>query len=329
MSPIEHPLEFERPLVELEYQLERLRDELAGGDQSRRDEYAALEAKVSKIRKEIYGKLTPYQRVQLSRHFDRPFSLDYIKFIFTDFMELHGDRAFRDDPAIVGGTARLGEVPVMVVGHQRGRTTAERLKRNFGMPNPEGYRKALRLFEMAEKFGLPLITLIDTQGAFPGLEAEERGQAEAIARNLLVLSELTVPIISVVIGEGGSGGALALGVSDKILMMENACYSVITPEGCASILYHSADKAEVSVEQASMAAEALNVTAQDLKRLGLIDEIVPEPAGGAHSNHKEAAELLRAVLVRNLEPLSKLSVKDLVAKRYEKFRRMGPFTGDN
>jgi acetyl-CoA carboxylase carboxyl transferase subunit alpha len=329
MSPIEHPLEFERPLVELEYQLERLRDELAGGDQTRRDEYAALEAKVSKIRKEIYGKLSAYQRVQLSRHFDRPFTLDYIKFIFTDFMELHGDRAFRDDPAIVGGTARLGEVPVMIVGHQRGRTTAERLKRNFGMPNPEGYRKALRLFEMAEKFGLPLITLIDTQGAFPGLEAEERGQAEAIARNLLVLSELTVPIISVVIGEGGSGGALALGVSDKILMMENACYSVITPEGCASILYHSADKAEVSVEQASLAAEALNVTAQDLKRLNLIDEIVPEPVGGAHSNHKEAAELLRASLVRNLEPLSKLSVKDLVAKRYEKFRRMGPFTGDN
>jgi acetyl-CoA carboxylase carboxyl transferase subunit alpha len=182
---------------------------------------------------------------------------------------------------------------------------------------------------MAEKFGLPLITLIDTQGAFPGLEAEERGQAEAIARNLLVLSELTIPIISVVIGEGGSGGALALGVSDRIMMLENACYSVITPEGCASILYHSADKAEVSVEQASMAAEALNVTAQDLKRLNLIDEIVPEPVGGAHSNHKEAAELLRAALVRNLEPLSKLSVKDLVAKRYEKFRRMGPFTGDN
>lgn len=329
MSPIEHPLEFERPLVELEYQLERLRDELAGGDQSRRDEYASLEAKVSKIRKEIYGKLSAYQRVQLSRHFDRPFTLDYIKFIFTDFMELHGDRAFRDDPAIVGGTARLGEVPVMIVGHQRGRTTSERLKRNFGMPNPEGYRKALRLFGMAEKFGLPLITLIDTQGAFPGLEAEERGQAEAIARNLLVLSELTIPVISVVIGEGGSGGALALGVSDKILMMENACYSVITPEGCASILYHSADKAEVSVEQASMAAESLNVTAQDLKRLNLIDEIVPEPVGGAHSNHKEAAELLRAALVRNLEPLSKLSVKDLVAKRYEKFRRMGPFTGDN
>jgi acetyl-CoA carboxylase carboxyl transferase subunit alpha len=326
MSPIEHPLDFERPLVELEYQLERLRDELAGGDQSRRDEYAALEAKVSKVRKEIYGKLTAYQRVQLSRHFDRPFTLDYIKFVFNDFMELHGDRLFRDDPAIVGGTARLGEVPVMVVGHQRGRTTAERLKRNFGMPNPEGYRKALRLFHMAEKFGLPLITFIDTQGAFPGLEAEERGQAEAIARNLAELSELTVPIISVVIGEGGSGGALALGVTDRILMLENACYSVITPEGCASILWHSADKAEVSTEQASIAAEALNLTAQDLKRLGLIDDIVPEPVGGAHSNHKEAAELLRAALVRHLEPLSKLAVKDLVAKRYEKFRKIGPFS---
>lgn len=329
MSPIEHPLEFERPLVELEYQLERLKDELASGDTSRRDEYAVLEQKVSKIRKEIYGKLTPYQRVQLSRHFDRPFTLDYIKYIFTDFIEFHGDRAFRDDPAIVGGTARLGEVPVMVVGHQRGRTTAERLKRNFGMPNPEGYRKALRLFEMAEKFGLPLFTFIDTQGAFPGLEAEERGQAEAIARNLLVLSELTVPIISVVIGEGGSGGALALGVADRILMMENACYSVITPEGCASILWHSADKADVSTEQASLAAEALNLTAQDLKRLNLADEIVPEPVGGAHSNHKEAAELLRAVLVKTLDPLSKLTVKELVDKRYEKFRRIGPFTGDN
>ena len=327
MSPIEHPLDFERPLVELEYQLERLKDELASGNQSRRAEYAALETKVSKIRKEIYSKLTPYQRVQLSRHFDRPFTLDYIKFIFSDFIELHGDRLFRDDPAIVGGTASLGEVPIMIIGHQRGRTTAERLKRNFGMANPEGYRKALRLFRMAEKFGLPLFTFIDTQGAFPGLEAEERGQAEAIARNLAELSELTVPIISVVIGEGGSGGALALGVSDRILMLENACYSVITPEGCASILWHSAGKTEVSTEQASLAAEALNVTAQDLKRLNLIDEIVPEPSGGAHSNHKEAAEILRAALVRNLDPLSKLTVKDLVAQRYEKFRRIGPFVG--
>ena len=329
MSPIEHPLDFERPLVELEYQLERLKDELASVNVSRRDEYAALEIKVSKIRKDTYGKLTPYQRVQLSRHFDRPFSLDYIKFVFSDFIELHGDRLFRDDPAIVGGTARLGEVPVMIVGHQRGRTTTERLKRNFGMPNPEGYRKALRLFHLAEKFGLPLITFIDTQGAFPGLEAEERGQAEAIARNLLEMSELTVPIICVVIGEGGSGGALALGVGDRVLMMENACYSVITPEGCASILWHSAEKADVSLEQASMAAEALNVTAKDLKRLNLIDEIVAEPPGGAHSNHKEAAEILRATLVRTLDPLSKLTVKELVAQRYEKFRRIGAFSGDS
>jgi acetyl-CoA carboxylase carboxyl transferase subunit alpha len=194
------------------------------------------------------------------------------------------------------------------------------------MPNPEGYRKALRLFHMAEKFGMPLITLIDTQGAYPGLEAEERGQAEAIARNLAELSELTVPVISVVIGEGGSGGALALGVSDRILMLENACYSVITPEGCASILFHSATKAEVSPEQAAQAAESLKVTSHDLKKLQLIDEIVPEPVGGAHSNHKEAAELLRAALVRNLEPLSKMSVKDLVAQRYEKFRKISGFS---
>jgi acetyl-CoA carboxylase carboxyl transferase subunit alpha len=207
----------------------------------------------------------------------------------------------------------------MVVGHQRGRTTAERLKRNFGMPNPEGYRKALRLFHLAEKFGLPLITFIDTQGAFPGLEAEERGQAEAIARNLIELAELTVPIISVVIGEGGSGGALALGVADRILMLENACYSVITPEGCASILGIAAERA----------AEALNLTAKDLKSLNLIDEIVAEPQGGAHGNHKEAAELLRAALVRTLDPLSKLKVKELVAQRYEKFRRIGAFNGDN
>lgn len=328
MSPIEHPLEFERPLVELEYRLAQLKDELASGDTSRRDEYAALEQKLSKVRKEIYGKLTPYQRVQLSRHFDRPFTLDYIKYIFEDFMQFHGDRAFRDDPAIVGGSARLGDVGVMVIGHQRGRTTAERLKRNFGMPNPEGYRKALRLMTLAEKMEMPIITFIDTQGAFPGLEAEERGQAEAIARNLFVMSELSTPIISVVIGEGGSGGALALGVADRILMLENACYSVITPEGCASILWHSADKADVSSDQAALAAEALNVTAQDLKRLGLIDEIVPEPPGGAHSNHKEAAEILRASLINALESFSKLSVKDLVQQRYNKFREIGPVVGD-
>lgn len=328
MTSVSHPLDFERPLVELEAQLEILKDEIASGNLARRDEYAKLEAKVAKMRTEIYGKLTAYQRVQLSRHFDRPFTLDYVKYILTDFIEFHGDRLFRDDPAIVGGTGRLGELPVMIVGHQRGRTTQERLKRNFGMPQPEGYRKALRLFRLAEKFGLPLLCFIDTQGAYPGLEAEERGQAEAIARNLEELSELTVPSISIVIGEGGSGGALALGVTDRILMLENACYSVITPEGCASILWHH-DRNEAPLAQAAVAAEALQLTAQDLKRLGVIDEIVPEPPGGAHSNHKEAAEILRAALIRNLEGLSKLSVGELLEQRYKRFRSLGVFTGDN
>lgn len=322
---LSHPLEFERPLIEIEMQLEAMKDQIATGDQSKRDEYARLEGKVAKMRQDIYGKLTPYQRVQLSRHFDRPFTLDFLHFMVTDFVELHGDRLFRDDPAIVGGTARLGELPVMVVGHQRGRTTAERLRRNFGMPQPEGYRKALRLFRLAEKFGLPLIAFIDTQGAFPGMEAEERGQAEAIARNLAELAEVTVPVINVIIGEGGSGGALALGVGDRVLMLENACYSVITPEGCASILWHH-ERNEPPLAQAAIAAEALQVTARDLKRLGVIDEVVPEPLGGAHTNHKEAAEILKVAIIRNLEELAKMNVKDLLEARYQKFRAMGPFT---
>jgi acetyl-CoA carboxylase carboxyl transferase subunit alpha len=322
---ITHPLEFERPLIDLELQLEALKDLIATGDQSKRDEYARLEGRLAKLRQEIYGKLTPYQRVQLSRHFDRPFTLDFINFMCTDFVELHGDRLFRDDPAIVGGTARLGELPVMVVGHQRGRTTAERLKRNFGMPQPEGYRKALRLFRLAEKFGLPILAFIDTQGAFPGMEAEERGQAEAIARNLAELAEVTVPVINIIIGEGGSGGALALGVGDRVLMLENGCYSVITPEGCASILWHH-ERNEPPLAQAAIAAEALQVTALDLKRLAVIDEVVPEPLGGAHTNHKEAAEILRDVVSRHLAELGRKSVKDLLDERYRKFRAMGPFT---
>jgi len=327
MATIQHPLDFERPLVDLEMQLDALKDQIASGDQTRLDEYAKLEARVAKLRDDIYGSLTPYQRVQLSRHFDRPFTLDYVKHIMSDFVEFHGDRLFRDDPAIVAGTARLGELPVMIVGHQRGRTTQERLHRNFGMPQPEGYRKALRLFRMAEKFGMPLLTFVDTQGAYPGLEAEERGQAEAIARNLAELSEFTIPIISVVIGEGGSGGALALGVADRILMLENACYSVITPEGCASILWHH-DRSEPPMAQAAQAAEMLQLTARDLERNRVIDEVVPEPVGGAHTNHPEAAELLRSALVRNLEQLGKLSVQELLDKRYKKFRAMGVFTGD-
>lgn len=325
MSGITHPLDFERPIVELEMELERLKDEIATGNQSLMADYEKMEKRLQKLRQDVYGALSPYQKVQLSRHFDRPFTLDFIKYLFTDFVELQGDRLFRDDPAIVGGTARLGELPVMIVGHQRGRTTQERLKRNFGMPNPEGYRKALRLFHMAEKFGLPLITFIDTQGAYPGLEAEERGQAEAIATNLLALSELTVPVVCVVIGEGGSGGALALGIGDKILMMENACYSVITPEGCASILFNK-EKDFGTKNYAAVAAELLQLTAKDLLRHRIIDEIVPEPLGGAHTNHKEAAELLRPVLVRSIEEMSKLKVSELVDQRYKKFRGMGVFS---
>jgi len=309
MGLIKHPLEFEKPIVELEELLERLKNQLEAGDSSCRDEFAKTEQRIAKMRTEVYGKLNAYQRVQLSRHFDRPCTVDFIELMITDFIEFHGDRLFKDDPAIVGGTGRLGSISIMIIGQQRGRTTAERLKRNFGMA----------------KFGLPVINLIDTQGAYPGLEAEERGQAEAIARNLAELAELTVPLISVVIGEGGSGGALALGVTDRILMLENACYSVITPEGCASILWHH-DRNEAPLEQAAHAAEMLQITAPELKRHGVIDEVVPEPLGGAHRNYKEAADLLKGVLLQHLEKLSKLSVKDLVEARYQKFRKLGPFT---
>lgn len=325
---ISSPLDFELPLVQLENKIEELKDKIAGGDKSFVDEHARLEKQAAKLRVEIYGKLTPYQRVQLSRHFDRPFTLDYIKYIASDFCELHGDRLFRDDPAIVCGTAKIGQQPVMIVGHQRGRSTQERIHRNFGMPQPEGYRKALRMFRLAEKFALPVICLIDTQGAFPGMEAEERGQAEAIARNLSELSELSVPVLSIVIGEGGSGGALALGLTDKILMMENACYSVITPEGCASILWHG-DRTESAQTYSALAAEALKLTAKDLKELGVIDEVIAEPLGGAHRNYKEAAENLQAAIVRNLEQLSKLTVKELLDKRYDKYRKLGPVTGED
>ena len=322
---ISHPLEFEKPLLDLEMQLQKLKDEVAAGDATKQAECQKLEKKVQKTQSEIYGKLTSYQRVQLSRHFDRPFALDYFNLIFTDFIELHGDRLFRDDPAIVAGTAKFNGEPVMVIGHQRGRTTAERLKRNFGMPQPDGYRKALRLFKMAEKFHLPVITFIDTAGAFPGIEAEERGQAEAIARNLEVMSELETLIIAVVIGEGGSGGALALGVADRVLMLENACYSVISPEGCASILWKAKD--EEAQEYAAIAADSLKITAAELKKFGIIDEVVKEPLGGAHRDHKEAAELLSAALTKELNELKKLDTVELLEQRYQKFRSIGSFTG--
>ncbi|NMC61568.1 MAG: acetyl-CoA carboxylase carboxyltransferase subunit alpha, partial [SAR324 cluster bacterium] len=323
-TEVKHPLDFEKALVELEVELELLRDEISAGNSARRDEFAKLERKFVKLRDDIFGKLTPFQRVQLSRHFDRPSSLDFIKMVFTDFIEFSGDRGFGDDPAIVGGTAKIGETPIMVVGHEKGKTTQERLKRNFGMANPEGYRKALRLFKLAEKFQLPLITFIDTPGAYPGIGAEERGQSEAIARNLFEMAKLETPSISIVVGEGGSGGALGLGVTDRILMMENSSYSVISPEGCASILWHGAG--ENPLANVAQATEMMQVTAQDLKRREIIDEIIPEPAGGAHTNRKEAAELLRSVLVRNLELLEHTPIPELLEKRYQKYRRIGVFT---
>ena len=318
---INHPLEFEKTLISLENELQVLKDEIASGDVSKQADYAKLERKVKKLTSEVYGKLTPYQKIQLSRHLDRPFVLDYLHLIFTDFVELHGDRLFGDDPAIVAGTAQYHGQPVAVVGEQRGRTTTERLKRNFGMPQPEGYRKALRVYKLAEKFHLPLITFIDTAGAYPGIEAEERGQAEAIAKNLATLSQLKTAVIAVIIGEGGSGGALALGVADKVLMLENACYSVISPEGCASILWKASE--EESQQFISQAAESLKITANDLKQLEVIDEIVPEPFGGAHRNQKEAAELLDTVLERNLSELKGKSISELLESRYQKFRKMG------
>jgi len=325
MTTSTHYLDFERPLIDLEIEIERLKDEILGGNLALQDLHSKRERELEQKRRDIYSNLTPHQRVLLARHFDRPFTLDYVRFMMSDFVELHGDRLYRDDPAIVGGLARLGDFPIVVVGHQRGKTTTERIRRNFGMPQPDGYRKALRLFRLAEKFGLPLICFIDTPGAFPGLEAEERGQAEAIARNLLELSELSVPTVSVVIGEGGSGGALALGLTDRILMLENACYSVISPEGCASILWKQSGE-DAAKLHAATAAENLKLTSKDLEKYGIIDGVIPEPLGGAHANHKETAENVREALLRTLEELSKLTVQELVDARYKKYRVMGPVT---
>jgi acetyl-CoA carboxylase carboxyl transferase subunit alpha len=261
---------------------------------------------------------TPWQRVLNARHPKRPHTLDYVERILTDFQEIHGDRLFGDDPAIVCGMGRIDGKPVMLIGEQKGRDTKQKLYRNFGMPKPEGYRKALRAMEMAAKFGRPIITFLDTPGAYPGIDAEERGQAEAIARNLREMARLPVPLIAVCIGEGGSGGALALGVANEVFMLENAVYSVITPESCASIIYRDAGKAE-------QAAAALKLAAPDMLQLGLIDGIIPEPPDGAHENHDEAARLLKEQLVRSLDQLSNLTVDETVQKRYEKFRKMGNF----
>ena len=318
MPPSTYSLDFEKPLQELERQIEELE---RVGDERQIDistELKLLQDKLSEVREDIYRDLTPIQRVMVARHPRRPYTLDYLATIFTDFIELHGDRLYMDDPAIVGGWARLGGVSVMVIGHQKGRDTKENIKRNFGMPHPEGYRKALRLMQLAARFGAPIITLIDTPGAFPGLGAEERGQSEALARNILEMSLLPVPIIAAVIGEGGSGGALALGVADRILMLENSVYSVITPEGCAAILWKDASQRE-------RAAEALKMTAEDLLGLKVIDEVIPEPVGGAHTNPDATGEALRATLLRHLGELRKVKGEKLVRRRAEKFGAMGQY----
>jgi acetyl-CoA carboxylase carboxyl transferase subunit alpha len=315
-------LEFERPIAELERQIEELKKLAGDRDLDVAAEIAPLERKLEDLRVQIYRNLTPLQRVQVARIARRPFTADYIRLGFTDFIELHGDRAFRDDAAIIGGWARLDGETVMIIGHQRGRDMKENMLRNFGMPHPEGYRKALRLMKLAEKFQVPVLTFIDTPGAWAGLGAEERGQSEAIARNLLEMSQLQVPIVATIIGEGGSGGALALGVADRVLMMENAVYSVITVEGCAAILW----KDGKSPEMREKAATALRITAQDLMELRIIDEVVPEPVGGAHSDHTTTAITLRETLSRHLDDLKGLKPDKLVRRRREKFLRMGQFT---
>jgi acetyl-CoA carboxylase carboxyl transferase subunit alpha len=314
-------LEFEKPLVELQNQIDELKKMAEKQQLTVGDEIAPLEKRLADLRVEIYRNLSPLQRVLVARHKDRPFTLDYVRLAFTDFIELHGDRAFRDDVAIVGGWARLDGETVMIIGQQRGRDTKENLRRNFGMPHPEGYRKALRLMKLAEKFQVPVLTFIDTPGAWAGLGAEERGQSEAIARNLLEMSQLTVPIIATVIGEGGSGGALALGVADRVLMLENAVYSVITIEGCAAILW----KDGKSPAMKERAASALRITAQDLYELRVIDEIIPEPPGGAHANHEETAQALQQGLLRHLEELRKYKPDKLVRRRREKYLRIGQY----
>ncbi len=309
-------MEFEKPLMELEKKIEELGELSKEMDLTK--EITKLEKRAEEMRGEIFSNLSRWQTAQIARHINRPFTLDYLNLVFTEFTELHGDRLFGDDHAIVGGLARLDGEPVMVVGHQKGRDTKEKVFRNFGMPNPEGYRKALRLMQMAEQFKLPIITFVDTPGAFPGIGAEERGQAEAIARNLREMACLTVPIIVVITGEGGSGGALAIAVGDRVLMLEHSVYAVISPEGCAAILWSDGTKG-------AQAAEALKLTAKDIKELDVIDEIIKEPLGGAHRDHEAIARTLHEALSRNLAELKGKSGEQLVEERYQKFRKMSRF----
>ena len=312
-------LEFEQPIAELEAKIEELK--FLGSDASINiaEEVKRLQIKSKALTNSIFANLSPWQITQLARHPQRPYTLDYLGAIFTDFVELHGDRMYADDLAIVGGLARFEGAPVVVIGHQKGRDTKERVRRNYGMPKPEGYRKALRLMRLAERFGLPLITLIDTPGAYPGVGSEERGQSEAIARNLFEMSSLKVPIVSVVIGEGGSGGALAIGVCDRLLMLQFSTYSVISPEGCASILWKSADKKEV-------AADALNLTAERLKALGLVDEVLIEPLGGAHRNPVVMNHTLREALIRHLGQLTALPLELLLEQRLARIASFGVYS---
>ncbi len=317
-------LDFEKPIQDLELKIEELRSVSNGSDVNIDSELKKLEEKAEKLRQDIFSKLTPWQKTQIARHPDRPYTLDYISMITEDFIELHGDRRFGDDPAVVGGPGSIEGKNFMIIGHQKGRGTKERITRNFGQPHPEGYRKAKRLMEMAERFNMPVLTFIDTPGAFPGIGAEERGQAEAIATNLMVMSQLRVPIISVVIGEGGSGGALALSVADRLLMLEHAVYSVISPEGCAAILWKK--DGDIGTADYERAAEALKLTAQDLLKLKIIDGIIPEPSGGAHRDPARAARNIKETVLESLEELQQHEPEKLIEKRYRKLRKIGQFS---
>jgi len=309
-------LEFEKPIIEIERKIAELREYALGEDIEMQEEIQKLEKRAQRLRREIYSKLTRWQRVQLARHSKRPYTLDYVERIVDDFIELHGDRVFGDDPAIVAGVGKIGGQRIVLIGHQKARDTKEKVRRNFGMPHPEGYRKALRLMKLAAKYGRPVISFVDTPGAFPGIGAEERGQAEAIAHNLFEMSHLPVPIVVVIIGEGASGGALGIGIGDRVLMMENTWYSVITPEGCAAILYRDA-------KNAPQAAEAMKISAEDLLQLKVIDKIIQEPVGGAHSDIDQAAALVKNAVLAALQDLVPLSPQDLISQRLEKYSKMG------
>jgi acetyl-CoA carboxylase carboxyl transferase subunit alpha len=317
-NTIKNLLEFERPLLELYQKLEELKEVSTSGKMDMNEEIRMMQKRIVSLRRDIFSKLTPIQIVQVARHMQRPTTLEYVNLIFEDFIELHGDRNFSDDPALVTGIAKLDGRSVAVIGHQKGKTTKENLARNFGMANPEGYRKALRVMRIAERYEKPIISLIDTPGAYPGIGAEERGQAEAIAKNLREMAELTVPFIAIITGEGGSGGALGIGMGNRVLILEFAIYSVISPEGCASILFRDA-------KRANDAALAMKITAKDLLQLGVVDEIIKEPIGGAHQAPEQAASFIKSAIIKHLKPLLSLSHRELIADRYNKYRKMGIF----